>query len=216
MAAEWLFLGKPLIYLSDRDSLVSEVSMHESRWIILLEHNDLVQPWDPTSPVGAPGKRSQRKIMFLEEKKIPSCFSGWHLPCPAVSWNSSPFFIENAFCYLFSCDTSTGKFPRVLSSMGFLKGPGFFSFPLRLALPWFLPSLFFFPALPHCHLYPDGVRFVSYHMPPIPSQGGWNILIRLIQTIYWMVPRKWFWWNERGKSIWKKYYLKDREGGFQK
>ena len=65
--------------------------------------------------------------MFLEEKKIPSCFSGWHLPCPAMSWNSSLFFIENAFCYLFSCGTTTGKFPGESSSMGFMKGSGFCS-----------------------------------------------------------------------------------------
>jgi len=76
-----------------------------------LEHNDLFQlALGSYLPGDASGEGSKGKIRFLEEKKIPSCFSGLvTLPSSVLKL----FFVENAFCYLFSCDTTIGEFPGV-------------------------------------------------------------------------------------------------------
>ena len=88
--------------------------MHESSWIIWLEHNDLFQlALGSYLPGGASSKKNKSKVMFLYEKKNASCCNGLHLLCLAMSVNWSTFFVENAFCYSqISWDMTFHGFPN--------------------------------------------------------------------------------------------------------
>lgn len=176
----------------------SEVSWHQSSWIILLEHNDLFQlALGSYLPGGASRKKSKREVMFLCEKKNTSCCSGLHLLCPAMSANWSPFFVENAFCYLLG-PHKPQAISWAMKFHGLPNGARFRSL-FHFALPGFSSLQFLFSALPRNLLCPDGAIFMlcqTCHTYLSSYQEEWNILStsypnHLFNGSSWMILVKW-------------------------